>query len=133
MYVHVYILYSACLFTYNYHYICTCTDPSIQLQTFQLYLKQLEETVIMENTFVHSFLPHINSLLHSAVLTCKAASSSNSMVPSTEFQGENIAPYKSMEHQWRFKQTGKAPGRKKGNVLQLVTTCTTIESLLVHN
>ena len=87
----------------------------------------------MENTFVHSFLPHINSLLHSAVLTCKAASSSNSMVPSTEFQGENIAPYKNMEHQWRFKQTGKAPGRKKGNVLRLVTTCTTTESLLVHN
>ena len=44
------------------------------------------------------------------------------MVPSTEFQGENIAPY--MEHQWRFKQTGKTPGRKKGNVLRLVTTCT---------
>ena len=110
MYVHVYILYSACLFTYNYHYICTCTDPSIQLQTFQLYLKQLEETVTMENTFVHSFLPHINSLLHSAVLTCKAASSSNP----TEFQGENIAPNKNMEHQWLFKQTGKAPGRKKG-------------------
>ena len=114
MYVHVYILYSACLFTYNYHYICTCTDPSIQLQTFQLYLKQLEETVTMENTFVHSFLPHINSLLHSAVLTCKAASSSNSMVPSTEFQGENIAPNKIWNISGDLNKLGKHLEEKKG-------------------
>ena len=127
------------MFTYSIFLsvICICTDPSIQLQTFQSYLEQLKETVTMENTFVHSFLPHINSLLHSAVLACKAASSSNSTVPSTEFQGElKIAPNKNMEHQWRFKQTGKAPGRKKkGNVYILwlvwLQHAYTIESLLI--
>ena len=123
-------LFLCTLFTCSivyFYLLCICTDPSIhgQLQTFQSYLEQLKETVTMENTFVHSFLPHINSLLHSAVLTCKAASSSNSMVPSTEFQGEKIAPNKNMEHQWRFKQTGKAPGRKKREctMVSLVTTC----------
>lgn len=95
-------------------------DPSIKLRTFQTHVKTLQDIVTIENTGVHSVLPHVNSLLHSAILACKAASLSSTVFHSNEFEGENIAAGKNMEHQWRFKQTTKTPGRKKGNVLRLV-------------
>ena len=74
--------------------------------------------VTIDNTSVHSSLPHINSLLHNAVLTCTAAMSTDT--PVQPFKSEKIAPNKKMEHQWRFLKTTKTPGRKKkGLVLRL--------------
>ena len=95
-------------------------DPSIKLRTFQTHVKTLQHIVTIENTGVHSVLPHVNSLLHSAILACKAASLSSTVFHSNESESENIAAGKNMEHQWRFKQTTKTPGHKKGNVLWIV-------------
>ncbi len=92
------------------------TDPTLKLNVFSTYLKELEQTVTRENTLVHPFLPHINSLLHNAVLTCRAASTD---INQTAFKGEKIAPGKKIEHQWCFKKTTNTPGRKKkGTVLR---------------
>ena len=56
--------------------ILIITDPTFQLMTFQSYIKELEKTVTLENTPVHYFLHHINSLLHIVVVTCTAVMSS---------------------------------------------------------
>ena len=95
-------------------------DPTIQLKTFQTYMKELERMVTLENNSVHAFLPHINSLLHNAVLTCTAAVSTE--LPCTEqFKNDVIPSNKKMEHQWQFQKTTKAPGRKKkGLIFKLV-------------
>ena len=87
-------------------------DPVIQLKTFRSYMDQLEKAVTIENSAVHSYLPHINSLLHNAVLTCAAVESTDS-TPAESFNSEPIASNKNLEHQWRFKKTTEAPGRKK--------------------
>ena len=50
--------------------------PDISTNDFSVYIKELEKTVTLENTPVHYFLHHINSLLHIVVLTCTAAMSS---------------------------------------------------------
>ena len=63
-------------------------DPSIKLRTFQTHVKTLKDIVTIENTGVHSVLPHVNSLLHSAILVCKAASLSFTVFHSNEFEGE---------------------------------------------
>lgn len=84
-------------------------------------MKELERTVTLENASVHTFLPHINSLLHNAVLTCTAAMSTDTS-HTEQFKSEKIASNKKLEHQWRFQKTTKAPGRKKkGLVLRLVS------------
>ena len=94
------------------------TDPTIQLKTFQSCVKSLEEIITIENTSIHSVLPHINSLLHNAVLSCRAAMSSVTCeAPPKPFEGEMLPPNKSLEHQWRFKATSKAPGRKKSGLV----------------
>ncbi len=91
---------------------------AVQLKTCQLYLKSLEETITNENTSIHTVLPHINSLLQSAVLTCTAAMSSNQADSLEKFQSEKIGSTQKMDHQWQFRQTTKASGRKKGCVLR---------------
>ena len=74
--------------------------------------------VTLDNTSVHPFLPHINSLLHNAVLACTSAMPTDT--PIQHFKSETIASNKKMEHQWRFLKTTKTPGRKKkGLVLRL--------------
>ena len=93
----------------------------MKLATFSKYIKELEETVTHGNKVIHPYLPHINSFLHNAVLTCRAALESqhaaNEDLPN--FEGEAIPPGKRMEHQWTFKKTEGAPGRKKkGMVLR---------------
>ena len=110
----------------NLHRNALNIDPTIQLKTFKSYVKNLEEIVTIENTALHSILPHINSLLHNAVLTCKATMSQGTATMSSKqgssqmFESEKIAPNKKLDHQWRFKPTTKAPGRKKtGLVLRL--------------
>lgn len=78
-------------------------------------MEDLGNMVTMTNESVHPVLPHINSLLHNAILACKASRVKSS---SGEFEKENIPANKKMDHQWRFQATVKAPGRKKqGQIL----------------
>ena len=80
-------------------------------------MEELEKTITFNNKYVHPVLPHINSLLHSAILACKASTVENIV----EFEKENIAPNQKMEHQWRFQKTSKQPGRKKhGQIFRLI-------------
>lgn len=69
-----------------------------------------------ENIQVLPFLEHVNSMLHQALVACKAAVNP-SIVGQLFVQKENIAPGKSIEHQWRFKKTCKSPGRKKHGII----------------
>ena len=74
-------------------------------------MKELEDTVTAENTAVHPYLAHINSLLHNAVLTCKATMSTESSPDVVQFNSDKIAANKKLEHQWSFQKTTKPPGR----------------------
>ena len=84
-------------------------------------MRTLEDTITTENTAVHPYLSHINSLLHNA-MTCKAAMSLDSL-DVVGFKGDNIAANKNLDHQLTFKKTTKTPGRKiKGLVFWSVYT-----------
>ena len=87
------------------------------MKTFHSFLKELEATVTYENTAIYPYLTHINSLLHNAVLTCRAAATECHCQAKIESEKEFVAPGKKMEHQWRFKQTSRTPGRKKKGVI----------------
>ena len=80
--------------------ILIITDPTFQLMTFQSYIKELEKTVTLENTPVHYFLHHINSLLHNVVLTSTAVMSSETSC-TEQFTSEKKAPNKKVAHQRR--------------------------------
>ena len=75
-------------------------------------MNELEKRVTIDSQELHPFLPHINSLLHNALLTFKVAETPD-LTPAKEFEKEYIAPGKIMEKQWRFKPTTQKPGRKK--------------------
>ena len=75
-------------------------------------MRTLEDTITAENTAVHPYLAHINSPLHNAALTCKAAMSLDSS-DVVGFKGDNIAANKNLDHQWTFKKTTKTRGRKR--------------------
>ena len=71
-----------------------------------------------QNTGVLPYIKHINALLQQAVTTCKAAQ--NTDLPSQKQSlpiKESIPPGKNCDHQWRFKQTSKTPGRKKNGLI----------------
>lgn len=88
-------------------------------------MKELEDAVTLENTHIHAVLPHINSLLHNAVLACRSMASSDMSPMPTQFRSDKIPSNKNMEHQWRFQPTTKAPGRKKkGQIFRLVIALT---------
>ena len=101
---------------------CTCIDHTIQLNTFNDLIRQLQMQVTPQNAAVLPYIEHINALLQKAVVTCKAAKkteppSSQQVLLNKEF----IAPGKNSDHQWRFKQTSKTPGRKRnGSTLKFV-------------
>ena len=81
-------------------------------------MRELQEQVTLQNTAVLPYLKHINALLQQAVITCKAAQkteppSSKQVLPIKEA----IPPGKNFDHQWRFKQTTKTPGRKKAGLV----------------
>ena len=102
---------------------CMSLKQVHELNTFSCLIHELQSTVTSENTAVFPFLKHVNSLLHNAVLTCKAASSQNggSTQPTISFksEAEDIAPEIRPEHQWRFKPTSKPPGHKcKGMIFR---------------
>ena len=63
-------------------------------------------------------LDHINSHLYSAVLACRAAKEQQNATKSTfPVPSEKIPSNKTTEHQWRFNQTTKNPGRKKQGII----------------
>ena len=79
---------------------------------------ELQEQVTQQNEAVLPFIKHINALLQQAVTTCKAAQ--HTQPPSYKqslLVKESIPPGKNCEHQWRFKQTSKTPGRKKSGLI----------------
>lgn len=64
-----------------------------------------------QNLAVLPYMKHINALIQQAVATCNAAEKADQ--PSPLPVKEVIPSGKNCELQWRFKQTTKAPGRKK--------------------
>lgn len=86
-------------------------DHSIQVRTFDSLVQELKQTVHLENVAVLPYVQHINALLQRAVTVCRVAANSTP-VPKLPVN-EVIPPGKTIDHQWRFKQTAKSPGRKK--------------------
>ena len=79
-------------------------------------MRTLEDTITAENTAVHPYLARINSLLHNAVLTCKAAMSLDSS-DVVGFKGVNIAANKNLDHQWTFKRQQRHQGGRERSCL----------------
>ena len=53
-----------------------------------------------------------------AVSTCKAAQTTEPTTPEQVLEVKEFIPSgKNCEHQWRFKQTSKTPGRKKSGLV----------------
>ena len=61
------------------------------------------------------YIQRVNSLLQQAVSTCEAAQMTKP--PESMEVKESVASGKKSEHQWRFKPTCKAPGRKKSGLV----------------
>ena len=57
-------------------------------------MEELEKIVTSGTDSVHSVLPHVNSLLQGAIHACKASTTETM----EEFEKENIAPNKKMDH-----------------------------------
>ena len=70
-------------------YTCT-TDPTIKLNTL---IKELQIFVTKDNQPILPYLDHVNSCLHTAVLSCRAALKIAQKVKFTE--KENISPGKN--------------------------------------
>lgn len=88
------------------------------MRSFNGLIRELQAEVTTQNTVVLPYLKHINALLQQAVTTCKAAQKTE--LPSSKQVlaiKEVIPPGKNGEHQWRFKQTSKTPGRKKSGLI----------------
>lgn len=81
-----------------------------------------------QNIAVLPYMKHVNALLQQAVTTCKAAQDSITSAPKEPLPVKEAIPSgKNYEHQWRFKQTSKTPGRKKsGLVLRLDVLVSTL-------
>ena len=74
------------------------TDYTIQLNTFNCHLRELQAHVTSSN---YSVLPisHVNALLHRAVVVCKAAGKVSSPTPAEALvKTEDIAPGKNSDH-----------------------------------
>ena len=98
----------------------TIIDPTLKFNRYHHLIQELQQMMSQNNEAVLQHLDHINSLLHNAVLTCKAATIS--VTPDEPFEKQDqFAPGQKLQHQWRFSQTTKTPGRKKrGTVLRYV-------------
>lgn len=94
------------------------SDFTLQLNSFQSLIGELQSSVTYENAPVLDFLPHINALLERAVSVCKAAKiTERNDGGQPLIKKEVIAPGEMKELQWRFKATAKPPGRKKGGLV----------------
>lgn len=98
-------------------FIINNADNTIQLNSFQSLLRELQMTVTHQNDSVLQYLPHINALLERAVSVCKAAETTTSAPTQPLEKQENIHPGQTKELQWHFKQTAKTPGRKKSGLV----------------
>ena len=58
------------------------------------------------------YLDHINSCLHNAILSCRAAIEAEKSPNATFPTPEKIPATKKPQHQWHFQKTTKTPGRK---------------------
>ena len=99
-------------------------DGTLQLNSFQSHLRELQNRVTHQNATVIPYLPHINALLERV---CKAAETTSNVAIQPLEKQENILPGKTNELQWRFRKTAKSPGRKKTG---LVLRCTTTSMLI---
>jgi len=91
-------------------------DHTIQLTTFWGLMQELQRTVNPYNTAILPYLPHINVLLLRTVTVCRVAEKSTSQEQHLSVK-DVIPPGKTIDHQWRFKQTSKTPGRKKNGLI----------------
>lgn len=111
----------------NEHYCGSCyticpIGAQVQLQTTHSLLNKLQGVFAEDNEALHQSLPHINSLLRSAVSACDAAlklQTQNETLPPF-MNKENVAAGKKMELQPRFSATTAGPGRKKKSTLRYV-------------
>ena len=88
---------------------------------FNAHILELQQLVTAQSAAI-PYLDHINSCLHNAILSCKAAveaeKTPNAIFPTPE----KIPATKKPDHQWRFKKTTKTPGHKrKGLILKYNT------------
>ena len=103
------------------------TDYTIQLNTFNCHLRELQAHVTSSNHSVLPVLSHVNALLHRAVFICKAAGKVSPPTPGEALvKTEDIAPGKNSDHQWRFKKTAKSPGRKRSGIVLRLVCCIVI-------
>ena len=94
----------------------------MELSTFNGLVRELQEYMTPQNVAVLPCIKHINSLLQQAVSTCEAAQSAD--LPSCTLSvKEVIPPGKNCDHQWRFTQTSKTPGRKKAGLILRSAAC----------
>ena len=77
---------------------------------------ELQQSISEGGTVIH-YLDHINSHLYSAVLACRAAKEQNATKSTFPVPSEKKPSNKKTEHQWRFNQTTKNPGRKKQGII----------------
>ncbi len=93
-------------------------DFTLQLNSFQSLIGDLQFSVTHENAPVLELLPHINALLEHDMSVCRAAmNTENSDAGQPLVKKETIAPEEMKELQWRFKATSKPPGRNKGGLV----------------
>ena len=91
-------------------------DFTLKLKTFDIHMRELQQS-ISEGGTVIQYLDH-NSHLYSAVLACRDAKEQQNATKSTfPVPSEKIPSNKKTEHQWRFNQTTKNPGRKKQGII----------------
>ena len=63
--------------------------------TLQCHMEELEDNITAKNTVVYPHVAHINSLLHNALLSCKAAMSTESSSDMVQLKGDSIAANKN--------------------------------------
>ena len=92
----------------------------MKLHSFNGYVQELQKVVTLDNNPVLEHLDHINSLLHNALLTCRAAIT----VPAEQtkkkslINKEYIAPGQNLQHQHRsFPKTTQLSGRKRNGLV----------------
>lgn len=91
-------------------------DHAIQMSTFGSLVQELQQKVNPDNAAVLPCLPHINALLLQTVTVCRVAEKSTSQMQQLTIK-DVIPPGKTVDHQWKFKQTAKTPGRKKNGLI----------------
>ena len=81
-------------------------DPTLKLKTFNAHILELQQLVIPQSAAV-PYLDHINSCLHNAILSCRAAVEAEKTPNATFPAPERIPATKKPEHQWRFKKNNE--------------------------